>query len=291
MKGITATDLIVNPDGSIYHLKLHPGDVADTIITVGDPGRVEQVSRYFDRIEITKSNREFITHTGFIGKKRVTVISTGIGTDNIDIVLNELDAVVNINLQTREPFAALKSLNLIRIGTSGALQRDIPVDSVVVSSEAIGLDNLMHFYKQNVDDNKQDLLDAFKSATAHYKGIDPYIASANRLLLDKLANGLATGITLTSPGFFAPQGRKLRAPVAFAGFLGELAQIEIFGKKITNFEMETAGLYGLAAVLGHRGISFNVILANRTNNSFSADPAKAIDNCIKVVLETLTDKL
>ena len=205
MNEITETDLIINPDGSIYHLKLHPDDVADTVITVGDPGRVVMVSRYFDRIDVVKSSREFITHTGFIGKKRITVLSTGIGTDNIDIVLNELDAVVNINLQTRQPFKDLKSLNIIRIGTSGALQPDVQVDSLLVSSAAIGLDNLMHFYKQNLSADEDELLAAFKSNIPNYKGIDPYIASADKQLLNKLAVDLTTGITLTAPGFFAPR--------------------------------------------------------------------------------------
>lgn len=291
MNRISETDLILNPDGSVYHLNLQPGDVANTVILVGDPDRVEKVSSYFDEIEIIKSKREFTTHTGFIAKRRMTVISTGISTDNIDIVLNELDALVNVNLKTRVPFDNLKSLNIIRIGTSGALQGDLPVDTLMVSPVAIGLDSLMHFYAQDPTAYEQELLADFKKKTPVNYNLNPYIASADKELLSKLGGGLRTGITLTCPGFYAPQGRQLRSPVAFPDLLKTLTAMEICGQKITNFEMETAGIYGLAACLAHKAISFSVILANRFDDTFSGDPASVIDSAIKTIVERMINKL
>ena len=220
MNKISDTDLILNPDGSAYHIKLLPDEVADTIITVGDPERVAKVSKHFDNIEVKKSNREFTTHTGFIGKKRISVISTGIGTDNIDIVFNELDALANIDLLSRQQHTKLKSLNLIRIGTSGALQANIPVDSLLVSSAAIGLDSLMHYYQQQLTEYEQQLLRDFKLNVPAAAALNPYLASADQWLSGRLADGLTTGITVTAPGFYAPQGRRLRAAVTIPDLLG-----------------------------------------------------------------------
>jgi uridine phosphorylase len=289
MTKISETDLIINADGSIYHLNLLPGDVADTIITVGDPDRVAGITQYFDHIEFKKTKREFVTHTGRIGNKRITVISTGIGTDNIDIVLNELDALVNIDFNSRQVNPNLKSLDIVRIGTSGALQADILVDSLLVSASAIGLDPLMNYYKQKLTLSEEVLLEAFiyTLSREEYK-LTPYIASASADLLNTLGTGMQQGTTITAPGFYAPQGRQVRAQVAMPGFMNLIQSFKSVDKRFTNLEMETAGIYGLATSLGHKALSFNVILANRVTQTFSKHPAEIIDKYIKEILEKLT---
>jgi uridine phosphorylase len=286
MSRISETDLILNADGSVYHLNLLPEDIAGTIITVGDPERVREVSKYFDRVELKKSKREFITHTGVIGNKRLTVISTGIGTDNIDIVLNERDALVNIDFQTRLSRENLQSLDIIRIGTSGAVQADIPLDSLLVSEAAIGLDTLMHYY-QFENSSGAGLLRDFKAVLPVSSRLEPYLAFADSGLLNNLPDGLQQGITITAPGFYAPQGRQMRAGARYAGLMNIVQSFNSGGKRIANLEMETAGIYGLASVLGHRAISFNVILANRATQQFSRQPQEVIDLCIRQVLEKL----
>lgn len=291
MKPIAESELILNKDGSVYHLHLLPDDLADTVITVGDPDRVPSVSRYFDTIELKKSKREFVTHTGTIKGKRITVMSSGISTDNIDIVLNELDALVNIDLKARQPKAQLRKLNIIRIGTSGTIQTDIPVDSLLVSKAAFGLDTLMHYYKRNINDSEQQLLDAIKQVLPKAGGFVPYIASADMGLIEKLGHDILQGITFTAPGFYAPQGRELRAHTAHPEFMNALQRFNLNGQRITNLEMETAGIYGLSAVLGHRAISFNVILANRSTQIFSKQPEKIVDNYIRQLLERIADIL
>lgn len=287
MSRISETDLILNADGSVYHLNLLPGDIADTVVTVGDPERVEEVSKYFDTIELKKSKREFTTHTGTIGGKRLTVLSTGIGTDNIDIVMNELDALVNIDLSTRQPKKELKSLDIIRIGTSGAIQAGIPVDTLLVSEMAFGMDTLMHYYQQRPSLVEERLLNEFKAALPAAHPFAPYIASADRSLIDLLANGFPQGITISAPGFYAPQGRKVRAKLATAGLMEAIQGFSSANQRITNLEMETAGIYGMASILGHRAISFNVILANRVTQQFSKQPQLIIDASIRQVLERL----
>ncbi|MBS1501651.1 MAG: nucleoside phosphorylase [Bacteroidetes bacterium] len=285
MRSIPQTDLILNPDGSVYHLNLLPEDIAKTIITVGDPDRVHEVSKYFDRAELRKSRREFVTQTGYIGNKRLTVLSTGIGTDNIDIVLNELDALVNIDLENRIPKQQLSSLDIVRIGTSGAIQADIGLDSILVSEAAFGMDTLMHYYKyQNSASEKQLLVDLKNALPSGYP-LSPYIASGNEHLVDALAKGLPKGLTVSAPGFYAPQGRELRASQKNKGLIESIQNFRSGEKRITNLEMETAGIYGLASVLGHRAVSFNVILANRATGKFSAQPQEAIGSAIKQVLE------
>ena len=291
MNPIAESELILNRDGSVYHLHLLPGDVADTVITVGDPDRVSRVSRYFDRIELKKSKREFVTHTGILNGKRITVMSSGISTDNIDIVLNELDALVNIDLKTRLPKTQLKKLNIIRIGTSGAIQSDIPVDSLLVSKAAFGLDTLMHYYKQNINESEQQLLNALKQVLPKDGGFVPYIASADTGLMSELGHDVLHGITFTAPGFYAPQGREIRACSAYPEFMNALQQFNLNGQRITNLEMETAGIYGLSAALGHRAISFNIILANRSTQTFSKQPEKIVDNYIRQLLDRIADIL
>jgi uridine phosphorylase len=287
MNRIAETDLILNADGSIYHLNLLPGDVADTVITVGDPDRVSEVSKYFDHIELKKGKREFITHTGTIGAKRLTVISTGIGTDNIDIVFNELDALVNIDFTTRRVKDTLLSLNIIRIGTSGAIQADIEVDSLLLSSVALGLDPLMHYYQQTKSNDEHSLLKAFNAAFPQ-SNLLPYVASAGHKLLTALGKDEQQGITITAPGFYSPQGRQIRAVAAIPQLMDIVRQFNFNGQRITNLEMETSGIYGLAAALGHQAVSCNVMLANRATQVFSKQPARVMDQYIRHLLDKIS---
>lgn len=287
MNPISQTDLLLNPDGSVYHLNLLPEDVADTLITVGDIDRVSEVSRYFDRVELKKGKREFITHTGYIGQKRITVLSTGIGTDNIDIVINELDALVNVDFTTRLINKDLKSLEIIRIGTSGSIQDDIPVDILLVSEFGLGLDALMHYYVHEVSGDERTILDESQSHFHHLKGISPYVTSADPGLLEKIGKGMARGITVTTPGFYAPQGREVRARNSVPNLIVLLQSFKANLHRITNIEMETAGIYSLAKALGHKAVSVNAILANRLKNEFSKNPPKTIDKAIRFVLEKI----
>ncbi len=287
MKPISEADLILNPDGSIYHLNLLPEDLAETVITVGDPDRVAAVSKYFDRIELKKGKREFITHTGYIGSKRITVISTGIGTDNIDIVLNELDALVNIDFGTRLPQEQLTSLEIVRIGTSGTLQPDIPVDSVLVTEYALGLDALMHYYQQDTDADEEQLLSAIREHL-NIPGIAPYLTKTSSALLEKAGKGFLRGVTVTAPGFYAPQGREVRARNRVPGLIGKLSSFRLQDHRITNLEMETAGIYALAKALGHRALSVNAILANRVQFEFSRHPELIVEDTIRAVLKNIT---
>jgi len=284
---IAESDLIINPDGSIYHLNLLPGDVAETVITVGDPDRVGEVSKYFDRIEFKKGKREFITHTGFVGNKRVTVLSTGIGTDNIDIVFNELDALVNIDFETREIKSELTSLNIIRVGTSGAVQPDVPMGTILASSFGLGMDALMNYYIHDLSGDERSLLDDIKTHFAHLKNINPYLTSASDVLLSTVGKDMEKGITVTAPGFYAPQGRQVRAKNAVPDFIGLINSFKSNQNRITNLEMETAGIYALAKVLGHKALSVNAILASRVKLEFSKEPNKIVEQAIKMVLERI----
>ncbi len=287
MQKLSEADLIINPDGSIYHLNLLPEDIADTVITVGDLDRVSEVSKHFDSIELKKGKREFITHTGYLGKKRITVLSTGIGTDNIDIVLNELDALVNIDFETREIKKDLKSLEIIRIGTSGAIQPDIPMGTILASSFGLGFDALMNYYIHPVSGDEHSLLDSIKSHFSHIKGINPYLTAADDKLLQTVGADMEQGITITAPGFYAPQGRQVRAKNAIPNFIGQLNSFKHANYRITNLEMETAGIYALAKALGHKALSVNAILASRVNFEFSNNPEKIIEKAIQTVLARL----
>lgn len=288
MKIIPESELILSKRGAIYHLDLLPEEVADTIITVGDPERVKAVSKYFDRQEIARQHREFVTHTGYIGKKRLTVISTGIGTDNIDIVLTELDALFNIDLQTRQVKSNLTTLKIIRVGTSGALQPEIAIDSVVASGFAIGMDNLLNFYQLENTPYEKELLFAFLNhVQENHIAFLPYIASGSDPLLSDFATISTKGISITCPGFYGPQGRILRAAPAFPQLINQLSTFSMPGQRITNFEMETAGIYGMARILGHEAISLSAIIANRIEKKFSRNPNKAVDILIKLTLEQL----
>lgn len=287
MAKISETDLILNDDGSVYHLNLLPKHISDTIITVGDPSRVYKISEYFDDIEFEMNKREFITHVGKYNGKKITVISTGMGTDNIEIFFTELDALLNIDLKTREPKSKRKKIKVIRIGTSGALQEDIPLGTHLVTDYAVGLDNLMNFYDLKMDEFEQGISADIKKNTSLVSA--PYVVKGSEMLKDQFAFDMVSGNTVTTPGFYAPQGRELRVPIKFPKLLEEL---NYYHNKtsdfwLTNFEMETAGYYAMARLLGHEALSVNAIIANRIKNKFSKDPNKVIDSLIKKVLDRI----
>lgn len=285
---IPASELILNPDGSVYHLHLRPEQIASTIITVGDPDRVDTVTSHFDTITHTVQRREFKTTTGTYKGKEITVISTGIGTDNIDIVFNELDALVNIDLKTRKVKDTHTSLDIIRIGTSGAIQEDISIDAFLLSDMAIGLDALLHFY----DSTHIQHPEIQKAFVTHMnwsaQKSEPYIVTCDRDLASHfLSNQIIKGVTATNIGFYAPQGRVLRLQTSDPDMNKKLGEFRFRESKITNLEMETAGIYGLAKLLGHRAISLNAILANRATGIFSNQPSETVNNLIIYTLNRI----
>ena len=289
---IKESELILNPDGSIYHLNLRPEQVADTIILVGDPNRVPRVSAYFDTIEFSTQKREFCTHTGTYKGKRLTALSTGIGPDNIDIVINELDALFNIDLHTRKPKEQLTSLSIVRFGTSGSLQADIPVDSFVLSSHGLGMDNMLHAYKDAPNVREIAMEEAFMAHTQWNtdKG-RPYIVGCGETLKQRLlTDKVFEGITGTAPGFYGPQGRMLRLPVQDPTLNDKLHSFNYKGYRMTNLEMETSAIYGLSKLLGHQAVSLNAIIANRAAGTFTKDTKKVVEELIVYGLEQLAKK-
>nr|WP_298789839.1 nucleoside phosphorylase [uncultured Allomuricauda sp.] len=291
MSTLGESELILNPDGSIYHLNLLPEDICSTIITVGDPSRVPMVTKYFDKVHIEKGRREFFTQTGSYQGKSITVISTGIGTDNIDIVLNELDALVNVDFKTRKVKEDKTQLDFIRIGTSGAIQSDIPVDSFLMSKSAIGFEGLLHFYESGQARNAdlEEQLNTFLRWSD--QNITAYAVDSNEQLQEKFnSNRIRFGITATNSGFYGPQGRTLRLTPKVPDFNSKLAAFTYKNQPITNLEMETAGIYGLAKLHGHRAISLNAILANRATGEFSENAFKTVDNLIQYTLDKIVSQ-
>jgi len=286
---IPQSELIINTDGSIYHLSVKPGELAPIIITVGDPDRVKMVSDHFDTVDIIRHHREFLTHTGSLKGVRISVLSTGIGPDNIDIAFNEVDALFNLDFEKRIEKEVFTPLHFIRIGTSGTFRPEIPVNSFLVSEAALGLDNVMHYYDYELEgpwrEFYQKFMEAWKSTSIV---TTPYFSVCNSPLLDVSEDDIIKGVTLTAPGFYAPQGRKLRA-ASHSDFLRKvMVPFEFRGRQFTNFEMETAAMYGLAAVMGHQAISFNAILANRITGEFSTNSSDAVDALIVRVLDLIT---
>ncbi len=277
-----ASELIVMPGEQVYHLRLSPGEVAPFVFTVGDPGRVDMVSRYFDSTVVRRQHREFVTHTGYVGKKMVTVVSTGIGTGNVEIVLMELDALFNIDLTLRTGKSSHVALDIVRLGTSGALRPQVPVGSLLASEFAYGLDSLMAFYQ--LPQNDQEATACVDLQEQLGLPFLPYSASACPALMARFAGGMAVGDTATLPGFYAPQGRKLRYSLKNEGFMAALLAFRAAGRPIANFEMETAAIYALARVLGHRALSLNAVLANRADGTFDQDPDKTVDRLIQHAL-------
>ncbi len=288
MERIAESELIINGRGAIYHLDLRPEELANTVIVVGDPDRVKKVSKHFDSIEVKQQHREFITHTGHVGKKRISVMSTGIGPDNIDIAMNELDALANIDFETRQVRSGFSPLNIIRFGTSGALQADIPVDSLVASTHGIGLDNLLNYYQYEKSADEVAMANAFVEQTQLDTNItNPYAFKGSETLINKFGSDFVKGITVTCPGFYGPQGRILRLGLKSPGLINRLTHFSFNNNRITNFEMETSAIYGLGRLMGHECLSINAIVANRVVQEFSKDGDAAVENLIKKALEVL----
>ena len=288
MTAIKSSELILNPDGSVYHLNLKPEHIAHDIIFVGDQNRVEKITKHFDSVEFSTQKREFKTETGMFKGKRITVMSTGIGPDNIDIVMNELDALVNIDLATRQPKKELTSLNIIRIGTSGSLQADIPVDSIVMSKYGLGLDNMLRSYLiDSITDSAIE--DAFiRHTNWDLRKGKPYVVKGSEKLMNLIGSDtINKGFTGTAGGFYGPQGRVLRLNIQDENLNQKMDSFNYNGIRMTNLEMETGAIYGLGKLLGHETLSMNAIIANRANGTFSEDPYKAVDELIVYVLDKL----
>lgn len=286
---IPDSELILNADGSVFHLHLHPEDVADNVILVGDPGRVDMVSSFFSKVEVEAQNREFRTRTGLFNGKRVTVVSTGIGTDNIDIVVNELDAVVNIDLEKRVAKEQKRSLNLIRIGTSGALQADIAVGTPVISEMAIGFDGMLNYYRDRNKVSNLEMESAFKKHMSWNPLLtSPYFVNSSSALLQKVGFDMHKGVTISAPGFYGPQGRVLRLPLQDPDINEKITAFEYEGKKITNYEMECSAIYGLSALLGHNAVTVCSIIANRLNKSANSSYKGSMSDLVETVLQRIT---
>jgi uridine phosphorylase len=289
MERIADSELVLNESGSVYHLDLHPENIADTVILVGDQGRVGKISKFFDVLEFSVQKREFVTHTGRIGNKRLSILSTGIGTDNIDIVVNELDALVNIDLDTRTIKPETKKLNLIRLGTSGSLQEDIPVDSFLLSTHGIGFDGVFNYYAKSAEIEDTELTDEFKRQTDWHENFPrPYVVSGSQKLLDLLKDGTHQGMTATANGFYGPQGRQLRLKPTVPDLNERLNSFEYKGHRITNFEMETSALFGLGKALEHECATVCAIIANRFRKEYSKNHDLSVEQLIGFLVERLT---
>lgn len=287
---IKASELILNPDGSVYHLNLRPEHLATTVITVGDPDRVDSITQHFDHVEFQTKKREFHTQTGTYKGKRLTVISTGIGTDNIDIVFNELDALVNIDLEKRDIKDQLTSLEIVRIGTSGSIQKEIPLDAFLISDYAVGFDSLLHFYKSEHIQHQEISEALIKHTNWSVLKSKPYVVRCNEALFNKFSSDKTVrGFTATNVGFYGPQGRILRLPLQDDELNEKLASFDFNKMAITNLEMETAGIYGLSALLGHKALSMNAIIANRATGQFSKDPKGLVNDLIQYTLDRLVE--
>ncbi len=289
MSIIPESELIINEDGTIYHLNLRPGQIAHDIITVGDPDRVERVTQHFDNIEFVISKREFKTITGSYKGKRLTVISTGIGTDNIDIVFTELDALVNIDFDTRTRKENHTTLNFYRVGTSGSLISELKIDTILISEMAIGLDGLMHYYDHTQSTDEDIIAEMAKEGLATLPNIYPYATKASKELVDQFAHLGMKGITVTATGFYGPQGRSVIANSKSTTFIDDLAGIKYGKLQFTNLEMETAGIYGMSSLLGHQAVSINAILANRSDQTFTSQGKEVVDKLIIDVLAIISD--
>ncbi len=283
LRPIADSELLINSDGSIYHLGLKPGEVADKVIAVGDPGRVERISSHFDRVDIKRAHREYVTHTGVFKGKALSVMSTGMGTDNVEIFLTELDALFNVNFKTRVPKEQPHRLEIVRVGTSGSMQEDLPMEGVLASEYAIGLDTLMSYYDFPQTQQELNFLRGLMGSTG--LGFVPYLTKASSLLMERIGKDFFSGITVTCPGFFAPQGRRVRLEPKLPELLDNLSSLTFEGRRITNFEMETAGYYALCHLLGHEVLSLNLLIANRKLGLFSKNPDQAMDIMIRRVLE------
>ena len=290
-RAIPASQLVLNDEGTVYHLALHPEELADDVILVGDPGRADMIASYFEKIEVKRQNRELWSRTGYYNGKRITVLPTGMGTDNLDIVMNELDTLANIDLKTRMPKEEHRSLNLIRLGTSGALQEEIPVeDSYVATRYAIGLDGLIYFYEKNHEVNEIAMRDAFIDQMEYPKDLPlPYVVEGSRTLFERLGQGYYEGITATAPGFYGPQGRTLRMQLSYPENNRKMEAFHYQGWKICNFEMESSALYGLGKMMGHNCLTICAVIANRVSEKFCIDYHPYIEKLVVTTLDRLSD--
>ena len=288
---IPASQLVLNSEGAIYHLNLHPDQIADDVILVGDPARVGEISSFFDKIEVKRHNREMVTNTGYFNGKRITVLSTGMGTDNLDIVMNELDALANIDLKTRIPKEKHHTLNLIRLGTCGALQPEIEVgDSFVATRYALGLDGLIYFYEKNEEVNEIAMRDAFIKQMNYPKELPlPYVVEGSNELFERLAQGYYQGVTATAPGFYGPQGRTLRMPLAYPEINRRIEKFDYNGWRVCNYEMESSALYGLGKMMGHNCLTICVAIANRVTEKFASDYHPYVRKLVLNTLERLSE--
>ncbi len=291
MPSIPSTELLLNPDNSIYHLNLYPEDIANDILLVGDPGRADFIASLFDSVLVTKQKREFHTHTGYYNSNLISVISTGIGPDNIDIVMNELDALANIDFDSREAKGEVNSLNIVRIGTCGGLQSELKPNTPVISSHGLGLDNLINFYTYQFSKEEETILDAL-NVQMKEQGLNlaMYLTTSNDDMFAALKELGHSGITATCPGFYAPQGRTIRTPVQYPGLLDALHTFAYQDRKVTNFEMESSALFLLASLLGHRACTADVVVANRITNEASVDYKPALKQLAGNVLDVLSKK-
>lgn len=288
---IPASQLVLNNEGAIYHLNLHPDQLADNVIMVGDPGRVDMIASFFDKIEVERQNRELVTRTGWFNGERITVLSTGMGTDNLDIVMNELDALANIDLKTRMPKETHRSLNLIRLGTCGALQPDIEPGNNVATRYAIGLDGLLYFYEKHKEVNEIAMRDAFIKQMDYPKDLPkPYVVEGSKMLFDKLAEGYYQGVTATAPGFYGPQGRTLRMHLSYPENNNKIENFDYQGWRVCNFEMESSALYGLGKMMGHNCLTICVAIANRVTEKFTTDYHPYVRKLVESTLQRLTSK-
>jgi uridine phosphorylase len=289
MRVIEPSELIINPDGSIFHLHMQPEQLAENVILVGDPGRVKMIAEFFDRIESQTANREFVSATGIYGKKRITVLSTGIGTDNIDIVVNELDALVNIDLKKRQLKEGVKSLNIIRIGTSGGLQDDIPVDAFLASRKAIGFDGLLNFYDGRDAVSDLPFEKAFKSFVQWNQNLpSPYVVEADLVLFEKIVDSeFTTGVTISAPGFYGPQGRELRLRILDPHINDKIEAFRFEEQRITNYEMECSAIYGLSKLLGHKALTVCIIIANRVAKKANENYKPVMAKLVQKVLDRI----
>lgn len=287
---IPASQLVLNSEGAIYHLNLHPDQIADDVILVGDPARVGEISSFFEKIEVKRHNREMVTNTGYFNGKRITVLSTGMGTDNLDIVMNELDALANIDLKTRIPKEKHHTLNLIRLGTCGALQPEIEVgDSFVATRYALGLDGLIYFYEKNEEVNEIAMRDAFIKQMNYPKELPlPYVVEGSNELFERLAQGYYQGVTATAPGFYGPQGRTLRMPLAYPEINRRIEKFDYNGWRVCNYEMESSALYGLGKMMGHNCLTICVAIANRVTEKFASDYHPYVRKLVLNTLERLS---
>lgn len=289
MRVIEPSELIINPDGTIFHLHMKPEQLADHVILVGDPGRVKMIAGFFDQIESETENREFVSTTGMYGSKRITVLSTGIGTDNIDIVINELDALVNIDLHTRQIKKERKSLSIIRIGTSGGLQGDIPVNAFLASKKAIGFDGLLNFYERREEVSDIAFEESFKSFVQWNKLLpSPYVVEADQDLFNKIVDSEFTpGVTISAPGFYGPQGRELRLKIVDPHINDKIEAFRFRNQRITNYEMECSAIYGLSKLLGHKALTVCIIIANRVSKSANEDYKPVMVKLVQKVLDRI----